>query len=103
MPSQNDMEKLKDQMQQGLISTDQANVKMVKFDRVKLVTCKIPRSVRNALNAAVKNGELGHVKKEGRKPEAYFHPEFEYLVANKRNQHERDMINAIARVSGRRI
>lgn len=69
---QNDLERLKDAMGKGEMTADQANVEMVRMKRVELVTSPIPANVRRALNAAVKRGELGHVKKDGDKPEAYY-------------------------------
>lgn len=92
--TQNQVEHLIDMTQRGEMTADQANVEKVKMARVQLVTTKIPAQVRKALNAAVKRGELGHIKKDGHKPEAYFHPTFEYLVAGDRNAHERNILNA---------
>lgn len=69
---QNALEIATDKMQQGLITADQANVLVVQMMGVRVIT-KIPADVRKALNAAVKVGELGHIKKEGLKPEVYHH------------------------------
>lgn len=91
---QNDLEHIKDLLQRGEITTDRANIMMVFAKRVKLVTSSIPANVRKVLNEAVKAGELGRVKKEGHKPEAYFHPTFEYLVAGERNAYERAILSA---------
>lgn len=103
MSKQNDMEHLKDLMQRGEMSADQANVQMVRNERFRLVINSLPASVRKALNAAVKAGELGHLKKEGHKPECYFHPTFKYLAVEARNKREREVIqlsgSAIARMS----
>jgi hypothetical protein len=93
---QNHLEHLADMVQRGEMTADQANVEKVKMARVQLVTTKIPANVRKALNAAVKRGELAHIKKDGHKPEVYFHPAFEYMVAGERNQHERDILKAVA-------
>lgn len=97
---QNDLEHLQDLMQCGELTADQANVKKVLMQRVLLVTTRLPAQVRKALNEAVKRSELGHVKKDGHKPEAYYNPTFQYLVAGERNQHERDVLNAVKRVAG---
>ena len=78
------------------LTVDQKNVELIRVKRFTLCTSKIPASVRRALNAALKNGELGHVKKDGHKPEAYFHPTFEYLMVGARNAHAEN----IKRVSG---
>lgn len=96
--SQNDLEHIKDMMQRGEMTAAQANVAKVRAERVHLVTSRMPSDVRKVLNEAVKRGELGHVKKDGHKPEAYFHPTFEYLVAGERNEHERSIRRAVSGV-----
>jgi hypothetical protein len=95
------MEYLKDMVKLGKMTADQANVEMVRMERVYIVNASIPREVRAALNAAVKAKYLGHKKREGRKPEVYYHPAFEYLVNGERNQYELDILNALAKVCGR--
>lgn len=98
---QNDLEHLQDMMEQGIMTADQANVEKVKMMRVQLVTCKMPSRVRKALNDAVKRGELAHVKKDGHKPEAYYHPTFDYLAKAERKTYELDTLKAIAGVVAR--
>ena len=95
---QNDLEHLIDMVQRGEMTADQANVKKILYQRVLLVTCRITAQVRKALNEAVRNGELGHVKKNRHMPEAYFNPTFEYLVAGERKAHERQILAAVGRV-----
>jgi len=70
---QNALDYAKDQIQQGKISHLQANVLIVQMMGVRVIEGKIPREVRKTLNEAVKNGELGHLKKDGLKPEIYHH------------------------------
>lgn len=94
----NDLEHIKDMLNLGKITVDQANVEKVKCMRVQLVISRLPANVRKALNEAVKRGELGHMKKDGNKPEAYYHPTFEYLAKSERNEHERNVFNAILNV-----
>lgn len=96
--NQNDFEHIKDLLQRGEITSDQANVMMVLARRILLVTSPIPSNVRKALNDAVKRGELGRLKKDGHKPEAYYHPTFEYLVAGERNAHARSVLQSLAKV-----
>lgn len=96
--SQNDQERLVDMVQKGEMTADQANVESVRLQRVYLVKTKIPTNVRKALNSAVKAGQLGHLKKDGHKPEVYYHPTFDYLVAHERNEHERQVARALAGV-----
>jgi hypothetical protein len=99
--AQNDLEWLKDMLQRGEITADQANVEKVRMMRVQVVTTRIPAQTRTALNAAVKSGELCHKKKEGRKPEVYYHPNFEHFANDERNQAERQMLEALAGVVAR--
>lgn len=94
--SQNDFEHIKDLRQRGEITLDQAHVMMVLARRILLVTSGLPADVRKALNAAVKRGELGRVKKDGHKPETYYHLTFEYLVPGERNAHASSVLMAVA-------
>ncbi|MCL2563117.1 MAG: hypothetical protein FWE08_03680 [Oscillospiraceae bacterium] len=71
--SQNDMEYLQDMVDRGEMTAAQANVEKIRMARV-LVVKKLPADVLSALNAAVKIGELCHKKKDGQKPEVYYHP-----------------------------
>lgn len=101
MGRQNDIERLKDLMQRGELSVDQANVQLVRDDRFRMVINTVPASVRRALNAAVRSGELGHMKKDGHKPECYFHPTFEYLAKAERASREREVISLRGTVTTR--
>lgn len=93
MSRQNDVEHLQDLMQRGELTADQANVQMVRNERVRVVVNGLPANVRKALNAAVRAGELGRMKKDGHKPECYFHPTFEYLAKAERARREREVIS----------
>lgn len=92
---QNDREYLINKIQCGEMTLAEANVEKVRMQRVLLVG-GLPADVRKALNAAVKEGLLGHFKKDGNKPEAYFHPTFEYLAIHERNEHERRVLRFVA-------
>ena len=96
--SQNDLERLKDRIQKGEITAMEANIEQVRITRVRLVTSKIPADVRKALNSAVKRGYLAHMKKEGHKPEAYYHPTFDYLAKEERAEHEQRSIAVLRSV-----
>lgn len=100
MALQNDIDSLKDKIDRGVISVDDANVEMVLIKRTKLVTNAVPRAVRKALMVAVKAGTLGHIKKEGHKPEAFFHPAFKYLAVAARNERERKILRCVKSVAG---
>jgi hypothetical protein len=82
---QNNLEILEDQLQRGIITVDEANIKNVLNERILVVT-KLPASVRKALNLAVKDGRLGHLKKDEMNPEVYFHPNFKYMAIEERDK-----------------
>ena len=82
---QNNRERLLDQLDRKMITVDDANVQLVLQERFRVVH-KLPAAVRKALNAAVKSGMLGHLKKDGVKPEVYFHPNFKYLAQASGNE-----------------
>lgn len=97
---QNDWERLMDRVQRGELTVDQANVEKVRMMRVQLVTNRLPASVRRALREAVKRGELAHMRKDGHKPEAFYHPSFEHLAHAERAAYERSVIRALVSASG---
>jgi len=95
--TQNQLEDLQNRMMIGELTAERANIEKVKIQRV-LVVSHLPHDVRKSLNFAVKNGELGHMKKDGKKPEVYFNPIFEYLARSERNTVERETIKALSSV-----
>lgn len=99
--SQNDVEWLIDMVRRGEMTASQANVEKVRMSRVQVVASRLPADVRTALNAAVRDGILCHKKKDGRKPEVYYHPNFEHLANAERNQAERQTLEALAGVLAR--
>jgi hypothetical protein len=98
--TQNDMEWLEDMIQRGEMTVERANIEKVRMARV-LVVSKLPAMVRASLNSAVKTGELCHKKKNGRKPEVYYHPNFEHLANEERNSVEKQTLEALAGVIAR--
>jgi len=97
MSKQNDREHLVDMMERGIITAAEANVQAVRNDRFRVVH-RLSRDARNALNAAVKRGELEHLKKDGMKPEVYYHPSFQYLAIEARNKAVNAGVNALKSV-----
>lgn len=95
---QNIRESILNRMQLGEITASEANVEMVRAERVRVVVNKLPLEVRKALNEAVKNGLLGRMKKDGMKPEAYYHINFEHLAKAERSREERKKIDALKRI-----
>ena len=51
------------------------NVANILAQASRVIRGKIPRQVRNELMAAVKAGVLGRMKRDGLKPEIFFHPD----------------------------
>ncbi len=92
------LEYVSDQIDQGKMTVAEGNVYMVQMRGVVEVG-KLTKEVRQTLNAAVKNGELGHIKKEGLKPEVYYHKNSRAAALDYRNKAEREKIEAIRRVS----
>ena len=96
--SQNDREALQDLVSRGKMTAAEANIEMVRMVRAKVIVGSLPAEVRRALNAAVKAGTLGHMKKDGLKPEVYYHPNFEHIANGERNRIETESLRAIASV-----
>lgn len=74
------------------------NVEMIRNQGHKFITNSIPRDVRRELSKAVKKNQLGHLIKDGLKPEVYFHPDFLHLVKDLRKQIEQDAKERISKV-----
>lgn len=92
--SQNDLERIQDRLQQGIISLDEANIEIVKCQRVRLITGKLPANIRKALNKAVKDGVLGHMKKDNYKPECYYFKPFEFMANEERTKEHNKVIES---------
>jgi len=86
-------------MDSGMSAAD-ANVALVRMEGVRLVNARVPREVRAALMAGVKDGRLGHLPKDGRKPEAFFHPNSIWKAKEARQKEENTTIRALAAVCG---
>lgn len=97
---QNALEIATNKMQLGEITADQANVLIVQMMGVRVISNKLPASVRKALNAAVKAGELGHIKKEGLKPEVYHHKNARPKALAIREREMRGKMQSVNKVFG---
>lgn len=95
MSIQNDIENIMDLFNRGKISLDEANVQIVLCERVKVVKNQIPSSVRKALNNAVKQGKLCHMKKDGHLPEVYFRPQNRDIAIKEREDYARKILLAL--------
>jgi hypothetical protein len=75
-----------------------ANVAQIREKGFRLITAKIPQTIRRELAQGVKDGLLGHLKRDGLRPEAYFHPNSKWRALEARDRVERQAREAIARV-----
>jgi hypothetical protein len=64
----------------------------------RIIKGRVPASVRKELNAAVKAGVLGHLKKDGLKPEIYFHPDHKNGAIERQQREAAYSISCIAGV-----
>ena len=51
------------------------NVSQILGQGSRVISARIPARVRAELRDAVKDGVLGHLKRDGLKPEVFFHPD----------------------------
>lgn len=89
MLNENDLENILDLVDLGKMTIEEANIELVKSARFKIAN-KLPKQIRKFLNGAVKRGELGHLKKDGLKPEMYYYVGFEHLANAERLRIERE-------------
>lgn len=74
------------------------NVANILAGGTRVIVGRVPAQVRAELRAAVKAGVLGHMAKDGLRPEIYFHPSRKNLANEVRARHAAADIAAIARV-----
>ena len=98
MDQQSALTYARDMMDTKGTSADDANVQVVRMRGVVIIKGRIPREVRNAYMRAVKSGQLGRLKKEGLKPEAFFHPNSIWNAKDQRAAIENASLRAIAGV-----
>jgi hypothetical protein len=72
----------------------EANVMIVRLMGVRIIDSPLPRDVRSALSAAVKDGRLGRLPKKGPLPEAFFHPNGRSNAIADRERFARDALEA---------
>ena len=74
---------------------DEANVEIVKCQRVRLIKGRMPSNIRKALNQAVKDGVLGHMKKDNYKPECYYFKPFKHMADDERVKEHNKAIDSL--------
>jgi hypothetical protein len=94
-------EKASDMLEQGqLADVYAANIEIVRMMGVRLITSRVPRDCRIYLNVGVKMGKLGHLKKDGLKPEAYFHPNSKANAIAARNKAALEAVEVLRTILG---
>lgn len=74
------------------------NVTAILCQATRVIRGTVPAQVRNELALAVKAGVLGHLKKDGLKPEIYFHPDHKNGAIERQNKEAEYAIRCIAEV-----
>jgi hypothetical protein len=74
------------------------NVEQILCQGSRVVRGRIPAQVRKELMAAVKAGVLGRLKKEGLKPEIFFHPDHKNGAADRQKREAAYSIECISTV-----
>lgn len=65
---------------------------------MRVIRAPIPARVRKDLSAAVKAGVLGHLRKDGLKPEIFFHPSHKNSAVERQKREATHSVNCIAGV-----
>ena len=86
-----------DQRERGIITVEEANIQLVEVERFRIVT-RLSRDIRKTLNNAVRQGRLGHMRKDGLMPEMYYHPTFKHLANQERRRIAEQGIAAIKKI-----
>lgn len=93
---QNAMDYAVDMVRRGEVANmAEANVEVIRMVGVREIAGRVPREIRNALNAAVKAGRLGHLKKDELMPEVFFHPNSRARAIELRNRRAIEKTNAL--------
>lgn len=76
------------------------NVQNILLQATRVVTARIPAQVRKELMSAVKAAVLGHLKKDGIKPEIFFHPDHRHGAIERQKREAEYAAQCIAKVVG---
>lgn len=74
------------------------NVDRILCQATLVVRGRIPAQVRAELREAVKQGVIGHLKKDGLKPEIFFHPDHKHGAIDRQKREAEYSIGCIANV-----
>jgi len=74
------------------------NVTNILVQATRVIRGRIPAQVRAELRAAVQAGVLGHLKKDGLKPEIFFHPDHRNGAIERQQREAAYAIECISKV-----
>lgn len=74
------------------------NVEQILVQASRVIRGTIPRQVRNQLMAAVRDGVLGRLPKDGLKPEVFFHPDHKHGAIERQRREAEYAIGCVASV-----
>lgn len=74
------------------------NVANILASATRVIRGTVPRAVRNELMAAVKAGVLGRLKKDGLKPEIFYHPNHKHGAVERQKREALYSVKCISTV-----
>lgn len=74
------------------------NVEMIRKHATRIVRGSMPRQVRKELMDGVKKGHLGRLKKDGLKPEIFYHPDHYHGAVDLQKKEARYAVDCLAKV-----
>lgn len=74
------------------------NAMQIRKQATRVINGRIPAQVRKELRDAVKMGALGHLKKDGLKPEIFYHPDHKHGAIERQKREAEYAISCIATV-----
>lgn len=89
---------VKDQMQQGKMSLEDANIELIRMIGIRVVEGSIPAQVRKYLSSGVRAGRIGRLPKKGLAPEIYFHPNSRATAIQEQKKQVLEAVEAIKKI-----
>lgn len=74
------------------------NVQNILCGATRVINCRIPSQVRKELMRAVKDGVLGRLPKDGRKPEVFYHPDHKFGAMERQKKEAEYLDSVISKV-----
>ncbi|RWR09782.1 hypothetical protein [Paenirhodobacter populi] len=74
------------------------NVEAIRVHAMRVINGKIPAQVRRELMDAVRKGHLGRLRKDGMKPEIFFHPDHKHGAIDRQRREARYAVECISKV-----